>query len=127
MTEKRMHEIRVQVKPNYIDEQSEPNAHRFVFSYTVTIQNTGNIAAKLLTRHWVITDANGKVQEVIGEGVVGYQPYLKPGEGFEYTSGAILETPLGTMQGVYRMIADDGTKFDAAIPVFTLVRPHTLH
>lgn len=122
-----MHEINVQVKPNYIDEQSEPDAGRFVFSYTVTIQNTGTMAAKLLTRHWVITDANGKVQEVIGEGVVGYQPYLKPGEDFQYTSGAIIETPLGSMQGSYQMIADDGTRFDATIPVFTLVRPNTLH
>ena len=127
MTQKESPAIRVQVKPIYIEDQSEPESNRFVFAYTVTIKNTGAVAAKLLTRHWVITDANGKVQEVIGEGVVGHQPYLKPGEGFEYTSGAIIETPLGSMQGSYQMVADDGTRFDAAIPVFTLARPHTLH
>ena len=127
MNDKLPHEIHVQVQPNYIDEQSEPDANRFVFSYTVTIQNTGTVAAKLLTRHWVITDANGKVQEVSGEGVVGHQPYLKPGQGFQYTSGAIIETPLGSMQGSYQMVADDGKHFDAPIPVFTLVRPNTLH
>jgi len=127
MTQKPPHEIQVQVQPNYIDDQSEPDSNRFVFSYTVTIQNTGTVAAKLLTRRWVITDANGKVQEVIGEGVVGHQPYLKPGQGFQYTSGAIIETPLGSMQGSYQMVADDGKHFDATIPVFTLVRPNTLH
>lgn len=127
MASKHAHDIDVQVKTNYIEAQSEPDENRFVFSYTIKIQNTGRVAAKLLTRHWIITDANGKVQEVTGDGVVGHQPHLKPGEGFEYTSGAIIETPLGTMQGSYQMLADDGTRFDAPIPAFRLARPHILH
>jgi ApaG protein len=127
MTTNDPHDINVRVKTNYIAAQSVPDENRFVFSYTITIQNTGRVAAKLLTRHWIITDANGKVQEVVGEGVVGHQPHLKPGEGFEYTSGAIIETPLGTMQGSYQMLADDGTRFDAPIPVFRLARPNILH
>ncbi len=121
------HHINVAVKTNYIAAQSEPKENRFVFSYTITIQNTGSVAAKLLTRHWIITDANGKVQEVVGDGVVGHQPHLKPGEGFEYTSGAVIETPLGTMHGSYQMIADDGTRFDAPIPIFRLAQPNILH
>jgi ApaG protein len=127
MPDKHPHDIRVLVKTSYIDEQSEPEANRFVFAYTITIQNAGSVAAKLLSRHWIITDANGKVEEVVGDGVVGHQPYIKPGEGFQYTSGAIIETPLGTMQGSYTMISDDGTRFDAPIPVFRLARAHLLH
>ena len=98
-----------------------------MFAYTITIRNEGPIAAKLLTRHWIITDANGKVQEVEGEGVVGEQPYLKPGQGFRYSSGAILETPVGVMQGRYRMVADGGDVFDAPIAPFTLAMPGMLH
>lgn len=119
--------IDVDVITNYIPEQSSPRDDRFVFSYTITIRNSGNRAAKLLTRHWIISDANGKVQEVHGEGVVGEQPYLKPGESFEYTSGTIIETPVGSMQGSYQMVTDDGDTFNAIIPVFTLSQPNALH
>ena len=118
---------RVEVETNYIAEQSQPDAGRYVFSYTITIENHGDIPAKLLTRHWYITDADGNVEEVEGEGVVGEQPYLKPGDGFRYTSGTVLETPVGSMYGSYHMLADDGTEFDTEIPAFTLSVPHTLH
>jgi ApaG protein len=119
--------IKVDVQTAYIGEQSIPDLHRYVFAYTVTIKNTGSLPAKLLTRHWIITDANGKVQEVRGEGVVGEQPYLRPGEGFQYSSGTMLETPVGSMRGSYQMLADNGVEFDAEIPAFTLSLPHTLH
>lgn len=119
--------IEVDVATHYIPEQSVPEKQRFVFAYTIRIRNSGSQPAKLLGRHWVITDANGKVEEVVGEGVVGKQPYLKPGEEFEYTSGAIIETPVGTMQGAYHMVANDGSKFKANIPRFTLSIPRTLH
>ena len=119
--------IRIQVATNYIDEQSEPDADRYVFGYTITISNDGERAAQLLSRHWVITDANGKVQEVSGDGVVGEQPYLNPGEHFRYSSGAVLETPVGAMQGLYRMQADDGARFDAPIEPFTLAVPGMLN
>jgi ApaG protein len=121
------HRIRVDVATSYVEEQSNPNESRYVFAYTITIRNEGAIAARLLTRHWIITDANGKVQEVQGEGVVGEQPYLKPGQGFRYSSGAILETPVGVMQGSYRMVADGGDLFDAPIAPFTLAMPGMLH
>jgi ApaG protein len=121
------HHINVSVRTTYVDAQSEPEASRYVFAYTVTITNTGDIAAKLLTRHWIIRDANNKVQEVRGAGVVGEQPYLEPGMSFEYTSGTMLETPLGEMRGSYQMIADDGVEFDAEIPAFVLTTPRTLH
>lgn len=120
-------DIRIQVATSYIDDQSEPDADRYVFAYTITISNDGDIAAKLLSRHWVITDANGKVQEVNGDGVVGEQPYLNPGERFRYSSGAVIETPVGAMQGLYRMEADDGENFDAPIAPFTLAVPGLLH
>ena len=120
-------EIRIQVATSYVDDQSEPESGRYVFAYTITISNDGDVAAKLLSRHWVITDANGKVQEVSGDGVVGEQPYLKPGEQFRYSSGAVLETPVGAMQGLYRMRADDGVSFDAPIAPFTLAVPGLLH
>ena len=119
--------IRVDVATSYVEDQSNPNEGRFVFSYTITIRNEGQVAARLMTRHWIITDANGKVQEVQGEGVVGEQPYLKPGQGFRYSSGAILETPVGSMQGSYRMVADGGEVFDAPIAPFTLAMPGMLH
>ncbi len=119
--------ITVNVDTAYLESQSDIDEGRYVFAYTVTIQNEGDIPAKLLTRHWVITDSNGKTQEVRGEGVVGEQPHLKPGEGFQYTSGTMLETPVGTMHGSYQMVADDGTEFDAEIESFTLSAPRVLH
>jgi ApaG protein len=115
--------IRVEVETTYLDEQSDPKQQRYVFSYTITIRNEGRVSARLLTRHWIITDANGKVQEVRGDGVVGEQPYLKPGQGFRYSSGAVLETPVGAMQGSYEMVTDAGAHFDAPIPVFRLAMP----
>jgi len=121
------HKIRVDVTTSYIEDQSKPDEGRFVFSYTITILNEGTIAAKLMTRHWIITDANGKVQEVRGEGVVGEQPYLQPGQGFRYSSGAVIETPVGAMQGSYQMIGDDGSSFDAEISPFRLAKPGLLH
>ena len=121
------HSIEVAVRTVYVPAQSSPENNRYVFAYTITITNSGTMPAKLLTRHWIITDANEKIQEVRGEGVVGEQPYLVPGMSFEYTSGTILETPVGVMRGTYQMVADDGTRFDAEIPAFTLSVPRTLH
>jgi ApaG protein len=121
------HQIAVQVETDYVESQSSPEKQRYVFSYTVTIRNDGSEAAKLLNRHWVITDANGKVQEVKGTGVVGEQPYLEPGESFRYTSGTVLDTPVGSMQGTYDMVDDLGNHFDAMIPAFSLARPGSLH
>jgi ApaG protein len=111
----------------FLDDQSAREEGRFVFAYTIHIRNDGKVPARLLGRHWLITDGNGKVKEVVGEGVVGEQPWLRPGEGFEYTSGAVLETDIGTMRGSYDMLADDGTRFAAPIPAFTLSVPRTLH
>lgn len=111
----------------FLDDQSVPEEGRFVFAYTIHIRNQGKVPARLLGRHWLITDSNGKVREVVGEGVVGEQPWLRPGEGFEYTSGAVLETAIGTMRGSYDILADDGTRFAAPIPAFTLSVPRTLH
>ncbi len=119
--------IEVDVESAYVPEQSDPESDRYVFSYTITIRNVGEVPSRLLSRRWIITDADGKVQEVEGEGVVGEQPHLKPGEGFRYSSGTILETPVGSMQGTYLMLADDGVEFEADIPPFTLSMPHTLH
>ena len=119
--------INVDVQPAYIAEQSDPKNNQYVFSYTVTIKNTGNIPAKLLTRHWIITDGDGETQEVKGEGVVGEKPYLKPGEDFCYTSGTMMKTPIGTMHGSYQLVADDGVSFDAEIPSFSLNVPNMLH
>ncbi|MDG2289065.1 MAG: Co2+/Mg2+ efflux protein ApaG [Woeseiaceae bacterium] len=120
-------DIRIQVATSYIDDQSEPNAGRYVFAYTITISNSGDVAAQLISRHWIITDANGKVQEVSGDGVVGEQPYLSPGEEFRYSSGAVLETPVGAMQGMYHMETDGGVAFDAPIAPFTLAVPGLLN
>lgn len=119
--------LEIDVATRYLDEQSEPEQDRYVFAYTIHMRNRGRVPAQLLERHWIITDANGKVQEVTGEGVVGEQPWLRPGDDFTYTSGAMLETHLGTMQGSYGMLADDGTHFRAPIPAFTLTVPRTLH
>lgn len=125
--DKENYEIDVHVETDYIQEQSIPEQNRYVFSYTVTITNTGAIPAKLLRRHWIITDANNRVQEVKGDGVIGEQPHLKPGQSFRYTSGTMLETPVGCMEGTYNMVTDDEIEFDATIPVFSLSTPNTLH
>lgn len=117
----------IEVLTNYVDNQSDPGNERFVFAYTITIHNRGIAPAQLLTRHWIITDANGQVQEVRGDGVVGEQPTIGPGESFRYTSGAILDTPVGSMHGSYGMIGDDGDAFDAMIEPFTLAAPRTLN
>ena len=127
MTESSKYRIDVSVKTAYLADQSAPEMQRYVFAYTITIANIGTVPARLPTPHRIITDANNKVQEVRCEGVVGQQPYLEPGMRFEYTSGAILETPVGTMHGSYQMVADDGAAFDAPIPQFTLSMPRTLH
>lgn len=121
------YKIKVEVIPNYIENQSNPYKDHYVFSYTVTIINDGNLPARLLTRHWIIKNADGETQEVKGDGVVGEHPLLKPGEGFEYTSGTMMKTPVGSMVGSYQMIADDGYHFEADIPEFYLVAPNTLH
>jgi ApaG protein len=121
------HRIHVSASTQYLSNQSQPDHGRYVFAYTITISNTGTVPARLLTRHWIITDANDKVQEVGGEGVVGQQPYLAPGMSFEYTSGAMIETPVGIMRGSYQMIDDDGSTFSTEIPQFTLSVPRTLH
>lgn len=125
--DKSTYAIEVQVETDYIQEQSIPEKNRYVFAYTITITNIGSMPAKLLRRHWIITDANNKIQEVHGDGVIGEQPHLKPGQSFRYTSGTMLETPVGCMEGTYNMIADDELEFDAAIPIFSLATPHTLH
>ena len=122
-----LHAITVNVDTRFLADQSAPEDGRFVFAYTIRISNRGQVPARLISRHWLITDDNGKVQEVRGEGVVGEQPWLRPGDDFEYTSGAVLETALGTMEGSYQMLADDGTSFDAPIAAFTLSIPRTLH
>ena len=119
--------IDVDVATRFLDDQSAPEDGRYVFAYTIRIHNRGRVPAQLLRRRWVITDANGKVQEVHGEGVIGEQPWLRPGEDFEYTSGTVLETAHGTMHGSYDMLADDGTHFHAPIASFTLSIPRTLH
>jgi len=119
--------VSVSTQARYVADQSDESKDRFVFSYTVTIRNSGTVPAQLISRHWIITDARNQVQEVRGLGVVGSQPLLKPGENFEYTSGTALVTPMGTMRGSYQMVAEDGTQFDAAIPEFTLSVPRVLH
>ena len=121
------HEIKVTIETCYLPEQSQPEHDRYVFAYTISIANAGSSAARLLRRHWIITDANNKIREVHGDGVVGEQPRLQPGEIYQYTSGACLETPIGCMEGNYDMIADDGFEFKADIPAFTLSMPKILH
>ena len=117
----------IDVATRFLDDQSAPDENRYAFAYTIRIRNSGDAPARLMTRHWIITDANGKVQEVRGDGVVGEQPWLRPGDHFEYSSGAVLETNVGTMRGSYQLVADDGTQFDAPIAPFTLAVPRTLH
>lgn len=121
------HKIQIQVQSEYLAHQSSPEESRYVFAYHITITNTGAHTAQLLTRHWVIMDGEARVQEVRGDGVVGEQPQLEPGESYEYSSGTVLETPVGSMHGSYGMIAADGEHFEAAIPVFTLAIPRVLH
>ena len=121
------YEFTVTVKTQYLEEQSEPEHSHYVFAYTITVQNTGSIAAQLISRHWTIVDANNEIEEVRGLGVVGQQPLLKPGERFEYTSGAVLKTPYGSMVGKYFCVAEDGLQFEADIPEFVLSLPRTLH
>lgn len=127
MTNSQQNNIKVGVETRYIEDQSNPEQNYFVFAYTITIQNKGEQAAQLISRHWVITDSNHKVQEVRGDGVVGEQPVLKPGEQFVYTSGTMLETSVGTMKGSYQMQTGDGSQFDATIEEFVLSTPRILH
>ncbi len=121
------YEFSVTVETAFVPEQSDEAENRYVFSYTITITNTGSVAAQLISRHWIITDANSDVQEVRGLGVVGEQPLLQPGEQFQYTSGTVFTTPVGTMHGSYHSTAEDGTQFDTPIPLFTLAMPRVLH
>lgn len=121
------HQISIASRVRFVPEQSAPDQNRYVFAYTITITNTGTVSAQLVSRHWIITDADNQVQEVRGEGVVGEQPVLRPNESFEYTSGASIATPVGTMRGSYQMVTRDGTHFDAPIPEFTLSMPRVLH
>ena len=127
MTEKKKYDIRVTAQSAFLPEQSDEQAERYVFAYTIRITNEGAASAQLISRHWIITDAANQVQEVRGLGVIGEQPVLRPGESFEYSSGSSLPTPVGTMRGTYQMVAEDGTQFDAEIPSFTLSVPRVLH
>jgi ApaG protein len=127
MASEKRYEVAVSAQTQYLPEQSDEASGRYVFAYTITIRNVGNVTAQLISRHWIITDAQGLVQEVRGLGVVGAQPVLKPGESHEYTSGTAIATPVGTMRGSYQMTADDGHRFDAPIPEFTLSVPRVLH
>ncbi len=127
MSNSKLQNIQVTVNTSYIASSSEPEAARYMFAYSITIKNTGSVEAQLLSRHWLITDANGKIQEVHGEGVVGEKPLIQPGESFQYTSGAVIETSVGAMQGSYDMLDSDGEKFTAPIPTFSLSIPRTLH
>jgi len=127
MTDQTKYKIEVHVEPAYLPDQSVPTEDRYVFAYTITIRNAGSVPARLISRHWIIADANGQEREVRGEGVVGEQPHLAPGADYRYTSGAVLETPVGSMRGSYQMLADDGNCFDAPIAAFTLAIPRTLH
>jgi len=121
------YQFAVTVRPQFLPDYSDPAEERFMFAYTVTIKNTGDSKAQLISRHWIITDGNNKVEEVEGDGVVGEQPVLEPGEAFEYTSGCPLETPVGSMRGTYHCVGADGTRFEASIPEFVLSMPRTLH
>jgi ApaG protein len=127
MSEENKYAIRVSANAFFLPDQSDADKDQYVFAYTIKITNVGTVKAKLISRHWIITDAESKIQEVRGMGVIGEQPVLGPGESFEYTSGSSLETNVGTMRGVYHMVAEDGTKFDAVIPEFTLSVPRVLH
>ena len=127
MSSAKHYECTVEVEVTFIAEQSDVELNRYAFAYHVTITNTGNIAAQLISRHWIVTEANGEQQEIRGLGVVGAQPLLNPTEQFEYTSGTVINTPMGEMHGTYQMVAEDGTQFDAVIPAFSLLMPRVLH
>lgn len=127
MAENKKYEMNVMVRTTYLPEQSDESIDRYVFAYTVTIANTGMVAAKLISRHWIIADGENDIQEVRGLGVVGEQPLLKPGDTFEYTSGTTISSPVGSMKGSYQMVAEDGLRFVASIPEFTLSVPRVLH
>lgn len=127
MAQAKRYDVTVSATVQYLPEQSDEKTGRYVFAYTINIRNTGEATAQLISRHWIITDSQGLVQEVRGLGVVGNQPVLRPGESHEYTSGTAIATPVGTMKGSYQMVADDGTRFEAPIPEFTLSVPRVLH
>jgi ApaG protein len=127
MAESKKYEIAIEVTTQYLPDQSDPESERYFFAYTINVTNSGSEPAQLISRHWIITDAEGRTEEVRGLGVVGHQPLLKPGESFEYTSGCPLATPVGTMRGSYQMVAEDGTRFEAQIGEFVLAMPRTLH
>lgn len=127
MSKESTYNIGISVETHFLEGESDIPNNRYVFAYTITIENQGDVAAQLISRHWIITDSNEKVQEVRGEGVVGEQPFLRPGESFRYTSGTLIETPVGTMRGSYQMVAEDGNPFDAQINEFTLIAPRALH
>ncbi len=127
MTDKNKYMIDVNIRTAYLSEQSDEESDRHVFAYTITIANSGTIATQLISRHWIISNGDGSVQEVRGLGVVGEQPLLKPGDSFEYTSGTVISTPLGSMKGSYQMAAEDGIHFNVAIPEFVLSAPRVLH
>jgi len=121
------YQIDIRPMPQYIPEQSDPEVGRYIFTYTITIRNNGRLPAQLIARHWIITDGHNEVQEVRGLGVIGQQPLIKPGESYEYTSGCVLPTPIGSMRGSYQMVGEDGNRFDVDIPEFVLAAPHQLH
>lgn len=127
MSESEKYRIKVEAVAEFIPAQSDPDEDRYVFSYHITLTNTGAVAAQLISRHWIITDGTGKTQEVRGLGVIGEQPVLAPGQQFSYSSGSVIETSVGTMQGTYQMTAEDGHRFDAEIPAFVLAMPRVLH
>ena len=127
MADTKRYEITVEAQATYVADQSDPSRDQYVFAYRIKVINTGTVSAQLISRHWIITDGEHRVQEVKGDGVIGQQPVLKPGESFEYTSGTQIATPVGTMRGSYQMVADDGRNFDAPIPSFTLSVPRVLH
>ena len=127
MADSKKYDVTVEANATYVADQSDPSRNQYVFAYKITVTNNGSVPAKLISRHWIITDSEHRVQEVKGLGVIGQQPLLKPGERFEYTSGTHLATPVGTMRGTYQMIAEDGSAFDATIPPFTLSVPRILH
>ena len=127
MADRKKYDIKVTVKTTHIPGQSDEANNRYVFAYTVTIVNSGSVAARLVSRHWTVTDAENRAQEIRGLGVVGEQPLLRPQQSYEYTSATAIPTPVGTMRGSYQMVAEDGTAFDAQIPEFTLTAPRVLH
>ena len=127
MAESKKYQIEARAVPQFVADQSDPASERYIFAYTITFENVGTVAAQVISRHWIITAANARVQEVRGLGVVGQQPLLQPGETFEYTSGCQLDTPVGTMSGKFQVTGEDGTQFEAVVEEFTLSIPRVLH